>query len=371
MDYNKKARVIAFYLPQFHPIPENDEWWGKGFTEWTNVGKAKPLFKGHYQPRVPADLGYYDLRLAEVREAQAEMAKEAGIEGFMYWHYWFGNKRTILDRPFREVLESGSPNFPFCLGWANHTWSNRTWDTKSQYNVEKILIEQKYLGEADYTEHFYHVLPAFKDDRYITVDSKPIFLIYSPNSFEDVTSFIKTWQNLAIENGLEGIYFIGQTVTNFDSEKIISKGFNAVCRTGILDVANHLKGKFRNKVMAYLRHRVKVAPLNTIKYSDIVKNLIVNKLDIKEYIHPTIIPNFDHSPRSGRKGLIYTGSTPELFRILTRKAIEIVKNKKREHRIIFLRSWNEWAEGNYVEPDLVHGKKYLEVLKDEIFTKEF
>ena len=124
---SKKARVIAFYLPQFHPVPENDKWWGKGFTEWTNVGKARPLFKSHYQPRVPADLGYYDLRMAEVREAQAQMAKEAGIEGFMYWHYWFGKGKRLLERPFSEVLESGSPNFPFCLGWANHTWKSTTW----------------------------------------------------------------------------------------------------------------------------------------------------------------------------------------------------------------------------------------------------
>ena len=125
----KKARVIAFYLPQFHPIKENDEWWGKGFTEWTNVGKAKPLFKGHYQPRVPADLGYYDLRMPEVREAQADMAREAGIEGFMYWHYWFGNGKQILERPFNEVLSSGKPDFPFCLGWANHSWTRRTWNS--------------------------------------------------------------------------------------------------------------------------------------------------------------------------------------------------------------------------------------------------
>ena len=124
---SKKARVIAFYLPQFHPVPENDKWWGKGFTEWTNVGKARPLFKSHYQPRVPADLGYYDLRMAEVREAQAQMAKEAGIEGFMYWHYWFGKGKRLLERPFSEVLESGSPNFPFCLGWTNHTWKSTTW----------------------------------------------------------------------------------------------------------------------------------------------------------------------------------------------------------------------------------------------------
>jgi lipopolysaccharide biosynthesis protein len=174
-----KIRSIAFYLPQFHPIKENNEWWGKGFTEWTNVGKARPLFKGHYQPRIPADLGYYDLRLDEVRVEQALMAKEFGIEGFCYWHYWFGNGRTLLERPFKEVLESGSPDFPFCLAWANETWKGFAHGLKNR----NVLIEQKYLGERDDTDHFYKVLPAFKDKRYIKVNSKPVFLIYKPNQF--------------------------------------------------------------------------------------------------------------------------------------------------------------------------------------------
>ena len=157
-DNTKKARVIAFYLPQFHPIPENDRWWGKGFTEWTNVGKAKPLFKGHYQPRVPADLGYYDLRMPEVREAQAKMAREAGIEGFCYWHYWFGNGKKLLERPFQEVLSSGKPDFPFCLGWANHSWTNKSWEAGTKRIKESTLVEMVYNKE-EYVKHFYEVLP--------------------------------------------------------------------------------------------------------------------------------------------------------------------------------------------------------------------
>src|SRR5690606_5655606 len=201
---NKKARVIAFYLPQYHPIPENDETWGKGFTEWTNVGKARPLFKGHYQPRVPADLGYYDLRLPEVREAQAQMAREAGIEGFMYWHYWFGNGKRVLERPFNEVLESGKPDFPFCLGWANHSWSTKTWI--SNYSKDKMILEQLYLGQQDYIDHFYTVLPAFQDKRYLKVDDKPFFLIYAPLEFPEVSYFMKLWKELAVQNGLKGIH---------------------------------------------------------------------------------------------------------------------------------------------------------------------
>ena len=159
------ARVIALYLPQFHPIPENDKWWGPGFTEWMNVVKGKPLFKGHVQPKIPADLGFYDLRLPETREAQAQLAREAGIEGFCYYHYWFGGKQ-LLERPFNEVLSSGKPDFPFCLCWANHSWSNKTWNRKSNLQANSMLIEQTYPGDEDDREHFMNVLPAFKDKRF-------------------------------------------------------------------------------------------------------------------------------------------------------------------------------------------------------------
>ena len=158
-----KARVLAYYLPQFHPFPENDEWWGKGFTEWTNVGKAKNLFPGHYQPRVPADLGYYDLRVPETREAQAQLARDAGVEGFIYWHYWFAGKE-LMERPFDEVLASGKPDFPFALAWANQTWQGFNFGVNDERNV---LIEQTYPGDEDYIAHFNKVLPAFKDKRYI------------------------------------------------------------------------------------------------------------------------------------------------------------------------------------------------------------
>ena len=204
----KKTRVIAFYLPQFHPIPENDKWWGKGFTEWTNVGKAKPLFKGHYQPRVPADLGYYDLRMPEVREAQAEMARAAGIEGFCYWHYWFGNGKKLLERPFQEVLLSGKPDFPFCLGWANHSWTNKSWEVGTKKVKEATLMEMIYNKE-EYIKHFYEVLPAFKDKRYIQVDGKPLFLVFRPLEIPNPREFIELWQAMAQENGLKGIYFVG------------------------------------------------------------------------------------------------------------------------------------------------------------------
>lgn len=169
-------RIIALYLPQYHPIPENDEWWGKGFTEWTNVAKAKPLFYGHYQPHIPADLGFYDLRLPEVREQQAQLAREAGIEGFCYYHYWFGNGKQLLERPFNEVLQSGKPDFPFCLCWANHDWTNKTWIKEKSTKRDSMIMKMEYSFE-DHIAHFHALLPAFKDKRYIKVDGKPIFAV--------------------------------------------------------------------------------------------------------------------------------------------------------------------------------------------------
>lgn len=367
---NKKARVIAFYLPQFHPIPENDLWWGKGFTEWTNVGKARPFFKGHYQPKIPADLGYYDLRMPEIRKAQAELARNCGVEGFMYWHYWFGNNKTLLERPFREVLESGEPDFPFCLGWANHSWENKTWHSADQYKKKKTLIEQLYPGDKDYEEHFYYLLEAFRDKRYMTIDGKPIFFIYAPAKIPDVAAFISLWRHLAKENGLNGIYFIGQSHMDSDCDAFLKSGFDGVCRAAIYDAGYKIRGKYLTKILNKIRVRTSLAPLNKFDYADIIENLLEPEFDEIENIFPTVIPNFDHSPRSGRKGLIWHNCTPLLFQKLLRKATEIVKDKSDDHKIIFLRSWNEWGEGNYVEPDLQYGHGYLDAIRNEIVIED-
>ena len=193
-----KARVIAFYLPQFYPTPENDEWWEPGFTEWTNVARAKPFFKGHYQPRIPRDLGFYDLRVPETREKQAQLAREAGIEGFCYWHYWFGKGKRLLSEVFQEVVESGKPDFPFCLCWANHSWYQKTWEPKKP---NKLLMEQTYPGVEDYKNHFMAMLPAFKDKRYMkNKDGRLIFGIFDFDKFDDFPLFKRTWNILAKEN---------------------------------------------------------------------------------------------------------------------------------------------------------------------------
>ena len=221
---DRKARVIALYLPQYYPIKENDDFWGKGFTEWRNVAKARPLFKGHYQPRIPADLGFYDLRLSETRIEQAKMAENYGIEGFCYWHYWFGNGKMVLQSVLEEVLKSGEPDFPFCVGWANHSWSNKTWEKTGRFKTTVVFLNQTYPGNEDYINHFMYLLPFFKDPRYITVDGKPLFMIFNPYEIPDNKHLIELWNQLAVQNGLPGIYFVARcesATPKFSREEVI------------------------------------------------------------------------------------------------------------------------------------------------------
>ena len=362
---NNSVRVIAFYLPQFYPTKENDDWWGKGFTEWTNVGKAKPLFKGHYQPRVPADLGYYDLRLPIVREQQADMAKNAGIEGFCYWHYWFGNGKTILSEIFNEVLISGKPDFPFCLGWANTSWTRRSWNGVD-YKGKEILIEQLYPGDEDIIAHFYSVLPAFKDNRYIRIDEKPVFLIYKPLELPNPEKFINIWNSLAIKNGEKGVFFIGHDrEINDNVINILEMGFDAVNPEYIERMPIRLlKSEFLMRLQRFISYNfTSISPLKRYNYKNVIEKWFTNN-DRKDNVFPTIIPNWDRSPRGGKASLIFTGSTPDLFREHVLQALEVLNKKPDNRKILFLKSWNEWAEGNYMEPDLKFGHGYLNVLKE-------
>lgn len=363
---NVKARVFAFYLPQFHPIPENDKWWGKGFTEWTNVGKAKKLFPGHYQPHIPADLGYYDLRVEETREAQAEMAKKYGIEGFIYWHYWFGNGKRLLERPINEVLKLGKPDFPFAFAWANETWKGFAHGLKNR----NILINQTYPGKDDYIAHFYEVLPAFKDKRYIKVDGKPLFVIYKPEELPDIKLFIELWQDLAVENGLNGIYFVAhhKNIKSQDEEKkvineYLLKGFDSINFVRLSNYNNSLWFKLYKSIL----HKIFRMPAISNYKCNAKYFTNGNDKDIK--VIPTVIPNWDHTPRSGKEGLVLVNSTPQNFRNNIRVTLNNVMHKPSEHRIIFIKSWNEWAEGNYLEPDLKWGYRYLEQLADEILVR--
>jgi lipopolysaccharide biosynthesis protein len=353
-------RLIAFYLPQFHPIPENDEWWGRGFTEWTNAAKAKPRFPGHYQPHVPADLGFYDLRLPEAREAQVTMAKDYGLEGFCYYHYWFGGGRRILERPLEAVLSSGKPDFPFCLCWANETWTG-VWHGEPN----RVLIEQTYPGPEDYADHFDCVLPALRDSRYMRVDGKPLFLIYKAEDLPDGPAMLELWRNRAREAGLPGLHFVA--IEWGLGDEPIPPGFDA-------RVIYKLPRRVRwfpwtkpvRKLFAHVGRRIGLP--SVYRYGAVIDSLLPDELpDDKTY--PCVIPNWDNTPRSGSNGLVLHESTPELFRQHLRKALRLANRLRGDNRIVFIKSWNEWAEGNHLEPDLKDGRSYLEVVAEELRRK--
>ena len=350
-------RTLAFYLPQFHPIPENDEWWGRGFTEWTNTTRAKRFFYGHHQPNLPADLGYYDLRVPETRQAQAMLAKEAGLGGFIYWHYWFGNGKQLLERPFNEVLESGQPDFPFCLAWANQSWTGIWHGLK-----DKTLIEQTYPGKEDHIAHFHSLLKAFNDPRYIRLDNKPVFFIYEPATFPQLREFTDLWNGLAEKNGFAGIYFIGVNHLQWDYRK---DGFNemTVYMPGHY-VDTYQENLFRSLKNSFKRHILGRYPM-VIGYQDITRHYRFDHFSNRDFI-PCILPNWDNTPRSGRNGLVFNRSTPELFRRHLASAIRFVLDNKRDHNLLIIKSWNEWAEGNYLEPDRQWGTQYLQVIKETL-----
>lgn len=346
------ARAIALYLPQFHPVPENNEWWGPGFTEWTNVARARPLFRGHQQPHIPADLGFYDLRLAESREEQAALAQEYGIEAFCYWHYWFGDGRRILERPFAEVLAAGSPGMSFCLGWANETWTG-IWHGAS----DRVLLEQRYPGERDSIAHFDAVLPAFRDDRYMRVDGKPVFHVYRPGDLPNPAHFVDHWQEMANAAGLPGLFLVARLDAGYPSH--MEDGFDAAFYPRLpydAPEGRQLVTRFRRKV---LKHPL-VRP-----YSDIPM-VVPSGTSASSTMQPCVTPNWDNTPRSGQAGVVLTGATPERFSAQVRAAVDFLAARPQEQRLLWIKSWNEWAEGNYLEPDTDTGLGRLRVLSAEL-----
>ncbi|MBQ2912598.1 MAG: glycoside hydrolase family 99-like domain-containing protein [Bacteroidales bacterium] len=359
-------KVIAFYLPQYHRTKENDEWWGTGFTEWTNVAMAKPLFRGHYQPKIPTELGFYDLRFAEVREEQARLAREAGIDAFCYWHYWFGNGKKLLNMPFEKVVSSGKPDFPFCLAWANHSWYKKSWKSTAK-NFElprgsKLLAEQTYPGLDDIDNHFYYLLSAFRDDRYLKIDNRLVFVIYDPLGMPDWELFKSRWQELSRKEGLGGFFFIAHTLKREYIERIKEKGFDAI------NFSSHHQA-FPKKEAAYglkkylsvLRNTYAIKP-QVIEYSRAIE-LMKSELFYDECIYPTIIPNWDHTPRSGNFGTCFNNCTPDLFKDHVNYMLSVIRHKQTPNQVLFLKSWNEWGEGNYMEPDIRYGDAHIRTLK--------
>lgn len=355
-DRRLRARAIAFYLPQYHPTKENDAWWGPGFTEWTNVAKARPRFPGHYQPHVPGDLGYYDLRVPETRAAQAQLARSYGVEAFCYYHYWFAGRR-ILERPFDEVLAGGEPDFPFCISWANHSWEG-TWAGFAQ---GKTLLVQTYPGDDDHRRHFEALLPAFLDRRYVKVDGKPLFMVYRPLELPEAPRALELWRTLAQRAGLPGLYLACE---HYDPAFVPeSLGFDASLLFPFPQ--RRQWGWRRPHRKLYTLARERLGCPYVVSYAGAVRQMILPPVEgIRS--HPCVIPGWDNSARSGVNGTVLQGSTPERFRTHVRTAIARAEHERAEERFLFIRAWNEWAEGNHLEPDVRWGHGYLNVLHEEL-----
>jgi lipopolysaccharide biosynthesis protein len=349
------VRALAFVLPQFHPIPENDTWWGMGFTEWTNVSKAIPYFKGHYQPHLPSDLGFYDLRLPEARMAQSRLASEYGIHGFCYYHYWFNGKR-ILEQPVEEMLRTAAPNFPFCLCWANENWTRR-WDGQES----EILLKQEY-GETDDKEHIQSLIPSFRDPRYIKVDGKPLFLVYRLSHLPDPQATINLWQKEVRYAGFAGIYLVNveshpsdhglAAKYSLDAAVEFAPDWNCVyplkARGGPL-------GKLLEVDKALREHRIS-------SYSGLVEKM--KRKERPSYLRfPCVTPMWDNSARRKTGATILVDSTPELYGNWLQEVVDKFEPSSPQENFVFINAWNEWAEGNHLEPCHKWGRAYLDATR--------
>jgi lipopolysaccharide biosynthesis protein len=359
----QKPLLISVLLPQFHPIPENDRWWGKGFTEWTNVSKAKPLFPGHYQPHLPGELGFYDLRLPETRQQQADLASEYGINGFCYYHYWF-NGRRLLNRPLDEILASGKPDFPFCICWANENWT-RAWDGRDR----EVLMQQNYSDQDD-AEHINFLLPYLSDSRYIRVDGKPLLIVYKTENLPDPNRTFALWRDVAAKNGLGELCIAqfeanGQGTARDPRELGLDLSIEFTPDWRRLGGSMYSTPKARLAMAlgliskAYKKHKV-------CDYQRMV-NEAINKPTPNYPFVRCVSPGFDSTSRRPNNATIIVNSTPNLYEKWLRDTILWTKkNNCEKHQIVFINAWNEWAEGNHLEPDQKHGRAYLEATKRAI-----
>jgi lipopolysaccharide biosynthesis protein len=341
------VRALAFYLPQFHPIPENDRWWGKGFTEWTNVTRARANFVGHYQPRLPADFGFYDLRVPETLEEHAEVARAHGIHGFCYHYYWFAGKR-LLERPVEVMRERGKPDFPYCFCWANENWTRR-WDGADN----EVLIAQSPSATDD--ERFIRdLLPHLRDARYIRVDGRPLILVYRVGMLPDPRATATTWRAVCRAEGVGELYLCAaRTYDTGDPEQY---GFDAI--------------------VEFPPHRTQVPTVNLqveitnpafrgsiYDYREFVDDVLAQP-DPGYVCHPTVMPGWDNSARRPDLANIFIHATPEVYEVWLREiADRVIEKRSPEERLVFINAWNEWAECAYLEPDRRFGQQYLEATR--------
>ena len=355
-----KKRIIAIHLPQFHPFKENDEWWGKGFTEWTNVTKSQPRYEGHYQPQLPSDTGFYDLRLPEARQMQAELAQEYGIYGFCYYHYWFNGKQ-LMERPVNEILRSGEPDFPFMLCWANENWA-RNWDG----GFTDVLMKQEYSHEDDIKHMRWLCQNVFSDKRYIRINGKPAFAVYRVELFPDIKETIKTWREVALKEFNLELYLI-ETKFPGNANHSTTEGMDAAMDFQPIGVM--ISGLPQVKVNLLNPDELEEAHPTVYNYSDYVDYCCATPLPEKCF--PCVSPGFDNSPRRiGRTFLSFTGQTPDAFGRWLLNALYRDCDFTEEENLVFINAWNEWAEGNHIEPDRKWGRQYLEEIQRTIDTYE-
>lgn len=339
------VRAVAFYLPQFHPTPENDAWWSTGFTEWSNVTKAAPLWPGHYQPRLPADLGFYDLRLPEVREAQAALARAHGISAFCYHHYWFSGRR-LLSRPFDEVLASGAPDLPFALCWANESWS-RVWDGDNS-----VLMEQTYEGD-ELRRHAEWLGPVFADPRYLRVHGRPLFVIYRVTNLPEQRRYVEEFRAACVaETGVDP--YLVQAITRDLDKRPKQTGCDAE-----VEFPPHRLGE---KARAHPDPRLAAGSHQRFEYEDVVAGCL-DRLDVPWVRYPGVVPGWDNTARRKVRATILHGSTPEAYEKWLLAAAEHEAERRPNDGLVFLNAWNEWAEGAYLEPDQRYGRQFLEATR--------
>lgn len=338
-----KKRLIAYHLPQFHEIQENNEWWGKGYTEWTAIRRWKPYFNGHVL-RKPGELGYYNLLEPAVLEKQYEIASDHQIEGFCFWTYWFGNGERLLEKPLEHLLLPNS-KVKYCFAWANHSW----WDK----SIWRLLKKQNYLGEKDYKEFYKIMQPHFKNPNYIKKDNKLVFSIFMPQDIPDWILFHQIWNNLAIKDGFSGFYFIADQISNKLKHPHL---FDAYMHSPLLFSKRNIFQKIKDKLIGKYFWKL----IGPIKYSypKMMKNLYSKFTKINNFI-PTIFTGWDNTPRHGKRGILMYDFNPEYFKDHIDEAFSVSVNNE----FIFIKSWNEWAEGNTLEPDNIYGDQFLMEIK--------
>jgi lipopolysaccharide biosynthesis protein len=352
----KRVKPFAFYLPQYHPIPENDEWWGKGFTEWRNVGKAVQNFEGHYQPHLPADLGYYDLRLREVQETQAQMAEQYGLAGFVYYHYWF-NGRRLLERPMNQLLSNENIKLPFCVCWANENWTRR-WDGRENHT----LMRQSY--EPGWEDQFFiDLLPYLKDNRYYRIDGQPLLIVYRVDHFPNPAGAARRWRELALEHGLSGLHLSAIQYLGVTDPRLY--GFDSALQFpphqcfGDEEIYRGEVGYLNQKFQGTLVHYEKVAG---------------RAIQVKTDEYPVfrgVMPSWDNTARRQDTPHIFVGSSPERFEVWCEETARLtLADPNLPDPIFFVNAWNEWAEGCHLEPDLRHGHAALKRLQRAVLRAE-